>query len=66
LGRLLSRSSSLFLSPKLAPFEFFWQDRALRYSALWEASGQVIIVAIDELSFEEIQRRWPWPRTLLA
>ncbi len=60
-----------FLIPPITPWEYFWKDRILRHTRLSSAAesapeNRLLIVGIDETSFEEIQRRWPWPRDLLA
>lgn len=52
--------------------DFAWQDvlytlRVLHKSDHSQAIlNDVIIVAIDEPSFQQIQLRWPWPRSLHA
>ena len=31
-----------------------------------EANPKIVIVAIDEASFSELDQKWPWPRTYFA
>lgn len=54
------------LLPPLGPWDSFWKDRAVRNAPLRPSSVDALVLGIDETSFETIQRRWPWPRTILA
>lgn len=48
----------------------FLENRSIDWRFLMrgeiEGSPRIVIVSIDEASFSELNRNWPWPRTYLA
>jgi adenylate cyclase len=49
-----------------APIERGVLDRFTRLSAPSVADAPIVVVGVDEASFAELQRRWPWPRSVHA
>jgi adenylate cyclase len=50
----------------LEPLELSARDTMMRIRGSRPASGDVVIVAIDDPSFSYTGLQWPWPRTYLA
>lgn len=50
--------------PPWQTWELAWKDSTIRANT--RPVRHTLLAAIDEYSFELIQRRWPWPRTVLA
>jgi adenylate cyclase len=47
--------------------EWSLYDRIMRFSARENAPApDIVVVAVDELSFKEVGLQWPWPRSLHA
>jgi len=46
--------------------EYALQDTFVRLRGAEEVSGEIVIVAIDEASFQWNELRWPWPRSYYA
>lgn len=53
-------------SMDLACYDFFHRDFLLGLQRYAEPPDEILIVAIDQDSFEEIGIQWPWPRSLHA
>lgn len=53
-----------------SPFGRVLDDLAYDFNFLWSGesavSSEVVIVAIDESSFQELNQPWPWPRDIHA
>ena len=45
-----------------APLQKINIDTLNNFKANGESSGEVVIVAIDEVSFSALEMQWPWPR----
>ncbi len=56
----------LFLLPFIKNSEFKAYDILSSWSASEHERNQVVIVGIDEISFNQFQLQWPWPRSLHA
>ncbi|HSO72353.1 MAG TPA: adenylate/guanylate cyclase domain-containing protein, partial [Thermodesulfobacteriota bacterium] len=52
------------------PLGTFLENRALDFCYQWRPTkpvpSEIVIVAIDEASFQELRRVWPWPRSYHA
>src|SRR5580704_1007241 len=56
----------LSLTPQWESLELKGFDVLTRFTASGKPHVPVVIVAIDEASFSEINEQWPWPRGLHA
>lgn len=68
LGVILCTSlATLFsFSPWCDSLDRGWYDLLFRLRGSVEAPQNIVIVAIDEDSFSELDMQWPWPRSLHA
>lgn len=65
LGMQVVASSSNTRSP-LQTLEFGARDTMMRLRGVQPVSGEVVIIAIDDLSLKWVGLQWPWPRAKLA
>ena len=56
----------LFLFPFIKSSEFKAYDTLSSWSASENEKNHVVIVGIDEISFNQFQLQWPWPRFIHA
>jgi adenylate cyclase len=54
------------ITTPLESLELSARDMFMRLRSAPQRSGQIVIVAIDDFSFNWTGYRWPWPRTYLA
>ncbi|MBM4289458.1 MAG: adenylate/guanylate cyclase domain-containing protein [Deltaproteobacteria bacterium] len=67
-GLLLGGLVFWLLSPlSFLPLGHFLENRALDFCYQWRpgvsSPPEILIVGIDEASFQELRRAWPWPRS---
>ncbi len=65
LGLQVVASFSSVRSP-LQTLELGARDTMMRLRGVQPVSGEVIIIAIDDLSLKWVGVQWPWPRAILA
>src|SRR5271157_1601663 len=54
------------VSTPLASLELGTRDTLMRVRGIRPTSGNIVIVAIDDASFQWTKYEWPWPRAYLA
>ena len=64
LASLIAAIAGAFLAwyVLFAPLQKINIDTLNNFKANGESSGEVVIVAIDEVSFSSLEMQWPWPR----
>lgn len=65
---LITQALGLFtdITTPLERLEYSIQDTFVRMRGAEEPSGEIVIVAIDDQSFNWTGLQWPWPRSYLA
>ena len=65
---LLVQLTGLFpgITTPLESLEFSMRDLFMRLRGTEEPSGEIVIVSIDEFSFNWTGYQWPWPRSYFA
>ncbi len=67
IATALSVLACIFLlSPWGVSLEQLFYDSLFLFRGVRQTSQQIVIVAIDESSFDELDQQWPWPRSLHA
>jgi adenylate cyclase len=56
--------SLIFWSPAGSAVDNYLYDAFFYFRGTTETPEKIVLIAIDESSFEEINLRWPWPRSL--
>src|SRR5271157_6114072 len=54
------------VSTPLESLELGTRDTLMRVRGIRPTSGNIVIVAIDDASFQWTKYEWPWPRAYLA
>lgn len=65
---VLIQATGLFpgITTPLENIELSTRDLFMRMRGVEESSGEIVIVAIDDFSFNWTGYQWPWPRSYLA
>ena len=71
--RALAAAATAFIALAALSFSDFWQEIELKgfdalsvRTAANQSKLPITIIGIDEPSFAQVQRQWPWPRSLHA